>query len=102
MGDLVLEVVVVAATNVDVVVGEPGETSATAADASRRPVPDASSRPGASMSVAPCWSAARSDAGDRPGARSSIRAATPAEWGAAADVPKKRQDGGHPGKPPAF
>src|SRR5204863_8142816 len=41
-------------------------------------------------------------AGERKGFVPRSNAATAAECGAAAEVPKKRQAGGHSGKPPAF
>src|SRR5262249_10304186 len=73
-----------------------------AATASRRPKPVASSKPGAPTSTAPPVSAAFTPAGVSVGSRSRSSAATPAECGAAADVPKNAQKGGHSGNPPAF
>jgi hypothetical protein len=85
---------------VDVVV-EPVRGLA-AATASRRPKPLASSKPGAPMSAAPRVSAAFTFAGVSVGSWSRSSAATPAECGAAAEVPKNAQKGGHAGNPPAF
>src|SRR5262245_9952283 len=73
-----------------------------AATASRRPKPLASSKLGAPMSTAPRVSAACTSAGVSVGSWSRSSAATPAECGAAADVPKNAQKGGHAGNPPAF
>src|SRR5215475_1969195 len=89
--DVVVVDVLVEAVNVEV-----------AATASRRPKPLASSKPGAPMSTAPRVSAACTSAGVSVGSRSRSSAATPAECGAAADVPKNAQKGGHAGNPPAF
>src|SRR5262249_15715969 len=91
---------------VDVVVGRVVVVVETArvpaeARASIRPKPLASSNPGAPMSTAPRVSAACTSAGVSVGSRSRSSAATPAECGAAADVPKKAQKGGHEGNPPA-
>src|SRR4029453_18784001 len=95
-----LDVVVDVGRVVDVVV-ELVDVSAEA-NASSRPKPLASSSPGAPMSTAPCVRAACTSAGVSVGSWSRSRAATPAECGAAADVPKKAQNGGQAGKPPAF
>src|SRR5262249_29959965 len=91
LGDVVVVDVLVEAVNVE-----------AAATASRRPKPLASSKPGAPMSTAPRVSAACTSAGVSVGSRSRSSAATPAECGAAADVPKNAQKGGHEGNPPAF
>src|SRR5262249_50106193 len=91
---------VVEGVGVDVVVV--GVNVEAAATASRRPKPLASSKPGAPMSTAPRVSAACIPAGVSVGSRSRSSAATPAECGAAADVPKNAQKGGHAGNPPAF
>src|SRR5262245_17266637 len=98
MVDVLVELVDVVV--VDVVV-ESVEVSAEAS-ASIRPKPLASSNPAAPMSTAPCVRAACTSAGVSVGSWSRRRAATPAECGAAADVPKKAQKGGQAGKPPAF
>src|SRR5262249_43625172 len=71
------------------------------ASASSRPKPLASSNPGAPMSTAPCVRAACTSAGVSVGSRSRSSAATPAECGAAADVPKTAQKGGQAGEAPA-
>src|SRR5262245_60585648 len=93
-------VVVVDVVVVDVVVD--AVSVSAAATASRRPKPLASSKPGAPMSTAPPVSAAFTSAGVSVGSWSRSSAATPAECGAAADVPKNAQKGGHNGNPPAF
>ena len=54
------------------------------------------------MSTAPARSASWTWAGVRNGFFERRSAATAAECGAAAEVPKKVQDGGQYGKPPAF
>src|SRR5215468_8674723 len=96
--DVLVELVEVVV--VDVLVE--GVNVEAAATASRRPKPLASSKPGAPMSTAPRVSAACTSAGVRVGSWSRSSAATPAECGAAADVPKNAQKGGHSGNPPAF
>src|SRR5262249_13666165 len=93
-------VVVVDVVVVDVLV-EAVSVSA-AATASRRPKPLASSKPGAPTSTAPPVSAAFTSAGVSVGAGPRSGGAPPAECGAAADVPKTSQKGGHAGNPPAF
>ena len=96
--DVLVELVEVVV--VDVLVE--GVNVEAAATASRRPKPLASSKPGAPMSTAPRVRAACTCAGVSVGSRSRSSAATPAECGAAADVPKNAQKGGHEGNPPAF
>src|SRR5215468_5055750 len=95
-----VDVVVDVGRVVDVVV-ELVDGSA-AASASMRPKPLASSNPCGPMSTAPRVRAACSSAGVSVGSCSRSNAATPAECGAAADVPKNAQKGGQAGKPPAF
>src|SRR5581483_12404074 len=68
----------------------------------RRPAPAAKSVPPGPMSTAVDRSMVWTDRAVSRGFLLRIRAATAAEWGAAADVPKNRQNGGHCGNPPAF
>jgi hypothetical protein len=94
----VVELVVVCCRLLDVVVTVVvvvGETSERAATALSRPAPASASRPRLSISTAPPWRAARKACGVSVGTLWRSSAATAAECGAAADVPKNRQDGGH-------
>src|SRR5215470_18891879 len=103
--ELVVELVLVVVGRVVLVVVDvlvEAVSVSAAATASRRPKPLASSKPGAPMSTAPRVSAACTSAGVSVGSRSRSSAATPAECGAADDVPKNAQKGGHKGNPPAF
>ena len=70
----------------------PASTSSTAPTASTRPAPTAH-EPKLSNSVALPSKAARTFCGPAVGLASSISAATAAAWGAAAEVPQKRQKG---------
>src|SRR5439155_5984899 len=75
-------------------------TASAAARASSRPNPDTSSGPASPMSAAASLSTFWIVAGGRKGVLPRSNAATAAECGAAAEVPKKRQGGGHSGEPP--